>query len=94
MSAQLDSHGRVATTVSQVQVLFDGTPAPLIYVSEGQISAMVPYGLAGKPSTQVQVVYQGVSSEPFQRSVAATQSAHDQPSTAFRNNPPNRIADR
>ena len=51
---QLDQQGRVANTLSQVQVLFDGNPAPLIYVSATQISAMVPYGLAGKSSTQIQ----------------------------------------
>src|ERR1035441_7048706 len=50
---QLDQQGRVATTVSQVQVLFDGNPAPLIYVSAAQISAMVPYVVAGKSSTQI-----------------------------------------
>ena len=30
---QLDQQGRVASVLSQVQVLFDGNPAPLIYVS-------------------------------------------------------------
>ena len=67
---QLDQQGRVATTLSQVQVLFDGTPAPLIYVSAKQISAMAPYGLAGKSTTQVQVVSQGVLSDPLQKAVA------------------------
>src|ERR1039458_1110593 len=43
---QLDQQGRVANTLSQVRVLFDGNPAPLIYVSATQISAMVPYGVA------------------------------------------------
>src|ERR1039457_3781674 len=38
---QLDQQGLIANTLSQVQVLFDGTPAPLIYVSAKQISAMV-----------------------------------------------------
>src|ERR1019366_5121276 len=41
---QLDQQG----TLSQVHVLFDETPAPLIYVSAKQSSAMAPYGLAGK----------------------------------------------
>src|ERR1700683_1373519 len=67
---QLDQQGRVASTLSQVQVLFDGTPAPLIYVSAKQISAMVPYGVAGKSSTQIQVVYQGSSSDSFQKPIA------------------------
>ncbi len=67
---QLDQQGRVANTISQVQVLFDGNPAPLIYVSATQISAMVPYGLAGKSTTQIQVVYQGSTSDSFQKPIA------------------------
>jgi uncharacterized protein (TIGR03437 family) len=67
---QLDQQGRVASTLSQVQVLFDGNPAPLIYVSATQISAMVPYGVAGKSSTQIQVVYQGSTSDSFQKPIA------------------------
>jgi uncharacterized protein (TIGR03437 family) len=61
----------IPSTLSQVQVLFDGTAAPLVYVSASQLSAMVPYGLAGKTTTQVQVSYQGVSSGPVQKAVAA-----------------------
>jgi len=67
---QLDRQGRVANILSQVQVLFDGNPAPLIYVSAQQISAMVPYGLAGKSTTQIQVVYQGNTSDSFQKPIA------------------------
>jgi len=72
VTAQLDSKGKVATALSQVQVLFGGTAAPLIYVSEGQIAAMVPYGLVGKSTTQVQVVYQGTSSDPLQKGVTSS----------------------
>src|ERR1017187_647174 len=67
---QLDQQGRIANTLSQVQVLFDGSPAPLIYVSAKQISAMVPYGITGKASTQIQVVYQGSTSDSFQKPIA------------------------
>src|ERR1035441_983465 len=67
---QFDQQGRIANTLSQVQVLFDGNPAPLIYVPAKQISAMVPYGLAGKTSTQILVVYQGGTSDSFQKPVA------------------------
>jgi uncharacterized protein (TIGR03437 family) len=67
---QLDQQGRVANDLSQVQVLFDGNPSPLIYVSATQISAMVPYGVAGKSSTQIQVVYQGSTSVSFQKPIA------------------------
>jgi uncharacterized protein (TIGR03437 family) len=67
---QLDQQGRVANILSQVQVLFDGNPAPLVYVSAQQISAMVPYGLAGRSATQIQVVYQGSMSDSFQKPIA------------------------
>ena len=66
----LDSQGRVTTTLSDVQVLFDGTAAPLVYVSESQIAVMAPYGIAGKSTTQVQVVYKGVGSAVFPKTVA------------------------
>ena len=69
---QLDQRGRVASVLSQVQVLFDGNPAPLIYVSAQQVAAMAPYGLTGKSSTQIQVTYQGVASDPFQKAIAAS----------------------
>ena len=59
---QLDSNGAVARTLAGVQVLFDNVPASLIYVQASQISAIVPYEVAGKSSTQVQVIYQGQSS--------------------------------
>ena len=71
VTAQLDSQGRIASTLSQVQVLFDGIAAALIYVSASQISAMVPYEVAGKPSTQIQVTSQGIASDSIQKAVAA-----------------------
>jgi uncharacterized protein (TIGR03437 family) len=72
---QLDAQGRVASTLSDVQVLFDGNPAPLIYVSATQVAAMVPYGVEGQVASQVQAVYQGVMSDPMSKSVAATAPA-------------------
>lgn len=59
---QLDSSGRIATTVAQATVTFDGVPAPLLYVSASQLSAIVPYAVAGKSSTAMQVMYSGKSS--------------------------------
>ncbi len=55
---QLTSAGRVATSLAGTQVLFDGLAAPLVYVSAGQVNAIVPYGVAGAPTTKLQVVYQ------------------------------------
>lgn len=52
----------VPVSLGGVQVLFDGIPAALTYASATQINAVVPYALAGKFNTQVQVQYQGASS--------------------------------
>jgi uncharacterized protein (TIGR03437 family) len=52
----------VATSLGGTTVLFDNVAAALTYVSATQVNAVVPYGLAGKSSTQVQVQYQGALS--------------------------------
>jgi uncharacterized protein (TIGR03437 family) len=61
----LDQTGKVATNVAGVQVLFSGTPAPLIYVSSSQINAIVPYEVQGLLNPSVQVNYQGQTSNAF-----------------------------
>ncbi len=53
------SNGRVASTLAGVQVTFDGAPAPLLYVQQGQINAITPWELAGKLNTNMCVVYHG-----------------------------------
>jgi uncharacterized protein (TIGR03437 family) len=60
----LNSLGLVDTTLGQVRAYFDGIPAPLIYVQSSQLNVSVPYAVAGKSSTQVQVEYQGQRSDP------------------------------
>ena len=42
VTAVLDSQGALPTTLGGVQVSFAGTNAPLLYVSDGQINAIVP----------------------------------------------------
>ena len=54
---KLDEAGMVATKLNGLQVTFDGKPAPLIYTSANQTNLIVPYEVAGKTSTVVQVVY-------------------------------------
>jgi uncharacterized protein (TIGR03437 family) len=56
-SYMLDPSGRVASTLAGVQVTFDGTSAPLLYVQDGQINAIAPWGLAGKLTTEMCVIY-------------------------------------
>ncbi|MDE3164624.1 MAG: hypothetical protein KGN36_02375, partial [Acidobacteriota bacterium] len=69
---QLDGNGIVDTAVSGVRILFDGVPAPIVYVSAGQCSAAVPYFGATKATTHVQVEYQGVRSDPLEIPVSST----------------------
>ncbi len=61
---QLGSDGRVSTRLAGSRVLFDGIPAPLLYVTQGQLSAVVPYAVEGRTTTSFQVEYQGVRSAP------------------------------
>lgn len=75
MTAQLDAAGRVASLLGGTQVLFDGTAAPLVYVSDKQVSAIVPYGVAGQSSTQMTVVANGQSSPGLTLPVAAAAPA-------------------
>jgi len=49
--------GKVATTLGNVQVLFNGYPAPLTYVSASQINCVVPYELAQLTQPYVEVKY-------------------------------------
>jgi len=56
------TYGPAEFATAGVRVLFDGIPAPLIYARVGQVSAVVPFELAGKTSTTVQYEYQGVVS--------------------------------
>ena len=71
-SLQLDSNGLVSTSVSGVGILFDGIPAPIVYVTATQCSAVVPYFGATNSTTHVQVEYQGVRSNPFQITLSPT----------------------
>jgi uncharacterized protein (TIGR03437 family) len=68
---QLDSRGYVSSSLAGTQVLFDGTPAPLIYTQAGQVSAVVPYAVSGNTTTQLRVSYQGQTSIPVSLQVAA-----------------------
>lgn len=53
--ATLGADGKVTHELSNVQVLFDGVPSPLIYVAAGQINAIAPYSVAnGVHSVTVQ----------------------------------------
>jgi len=68
-------NGVAETTLAQTEVLFNGTPAPLIYVSATQINAIVPYEVAGQNTVYMQVSYQGNPTNTVTLNVAATAPA-------------------
>jgi uncharacterized protein (TIGR03437 family) len=59
IAPQADDSGVLATTLGGTQVMFDGIAAPLLSVQANQITAIVPYEVAGEASTQVQVIASG-----------------------------------
>jgi uncharacterized protein (TIGR03437 family) len=69
--AALDATGtKLATTVAQTQLLFDGAAAPIVYVTAKQVSGIVPYAVAGKSSTRMVVSYQDRQSNALTVKVA------------------------
>jgi uncharacterized protein (TIGR03437 family) len=67
---RLTPAGRIDTVLAGTRVLFDDIPAPIIHTSAGQVTAIVPYALAGRFTTRVQVEYLGVRSAPAEVAVA------------------------
>ena len=63
-SAPLNSSSPT-TLLGLTQVLFDGVAVPIIYTSENQINAAAPYSINNKTTTNIVVVYNGVSSAPL-----------------------------
>lgn len=72
---QLTSNGSVATTLGNTTVTFNGTPAPLIYVSANQINAIVPYEVASLSSASVIVTSNGTASVSFPVNITPTTPA-------------------
>jgi len=61
----------VDVSLADTRVLFNGTPAPMIYAWATQVAAIVPYSVTGG-NAQVHVEYQGQTSDPFPVRVAAS----------------------
>jgi uncharacterized protein (TIGR03437 family) len=74
---QLDSNGRIASTLGGVEVLVNGIPAPLLYARQDQINAVTPYevgGLTGQ-NVNVQVIYNQNASNILQVPIFAVSPA-------------------
>ena len=67
----VSSSGMVQTSAGGTRVLFDGTPAPVLYTRTDQVGAVVPYVAALSPAAHVQVEYLGSRSAPIEIPVSA-----------------------
>ena len=75
MGPQLDSNGRVATNVGGTQILIGGYAAPILYTSDTQVNAVVPYELDPTKITGgvfMQAIYNGVRGAVYQVGIVPT----------------------
>lgn len=64
VSLKVDASGLASRSLGGAMVYFDGVAAPVTYACATQISAAVPYGLAGRQTTEVTVEFKGGRSTP------------------------------
>jgi uncharacterized protein (TIGR03437 family) len=64
------SNGYLPIDIGDTRVYFDNVAAPMIYSYTGQVSAVAPYEISG--TTQVQVEYAGLRSQPVAIPVSAS----------------------
>jgi uncharacterized protein (TIGR03437 family) len=64
VGTQVDEVRPIPATLGGVQVLVNGQAAPVYLVSENQISALIPYEVAGEAFATFQVVVNGSNSNP------------------------------
>lgn len=70
-----DGYGKLANNLGNVSVTFDGVPAPMFLSFSGQLNVQVPFEVAGKRTTQVQINYNGSLSDKITVPVVASQPA-------------------
>jgi uncharacterized protein (TIGR03437 family) len=68
-------NGKIDNTLDDTEVMFNGVPAPLIYVSANQINAIVPYSVASNAVVNLTVSHAGVVSVSTVLSVTDTSPA-------------------
>jgi uncharacterized protein (TIGR03437 family) len=68
----MGTDGKIMNALASTRVLFDGVPAPLLFVRGDLLNAVVPYAVGGKTTTNVAVEYAGQTSASLSLAVAAT----------------------
>ena len=71
----LDGNGRLPRSIAGVRLLIDGSAVPLLYVSKGQASGIVPSSVAGQPSVSVQAEVNGTLGTTLATAVVLTAPA-------------------
>jgi|GEM_PF-1817476 len=61
---------RIGTELAGTRVFFDDIPGPVLYASDTQVNAIVPYAVAGKQAARLTVEYRGVRSAAVELEVA------------------------
>ncbi len=67
---EFDDQGKLLTQLGLTRILFDGEAAPMVFTSRNQASAIAPFSLEGKETTEVQVEFDGTASSPVTVGVA------------------------
>jgi len=75
LGAQFDTAGRLVTQLGPTRVLFNGTPAPLVFAAKNQVSVIAPFFLAELSSVRIEVEVDGAPSRPITATTAATAPA-------------------
>jgi uncharacterized protein (TIGR03437 family) len=75
IGAKIDASGRIGTNLAGVRVLFEGVPAPVLYVQGYQANTIVPFVVHAGTTLHVQVEYNGTVSNE-----AAVEVAESAPS--------------
>ena len=70
-----DAPAHVSAIAGGTRVLINGTAAPILYASEGQVNTVVPFGTPSNVPAQVVVEYNGAQSPPEPVSVADSSPA-------------------
>jgi uncharacterized protein (TIGR03437 family) len=66
-----NADGSIASALKGTQVFFDGVAAPLLYTTNGQLGAIVPFQVTGQATTAVQVSIEGNLSQKVNLSIVA-----------------------
>ena len=75
INGDYDGYGKLANNLANVSVTFDGVPAPMFLSFNGQLNVQVPFEVAGKRTTQVQINHNGSLSDKITVPVVASQPA-------------------